>query len=71
MIVIRRGLGENHNIWIVGCYEPNEPDVESLWTPLRECDTVEEAMEWLSYVNGGARPTSFMPHRTVAGRIDR
>lgn len=56
MITIRRGTGPDRHLWTVGCYEPSEPDMTSLWTPLRDCNTVEEAMEWLSYLNGGSDP---------------
>jgi len=37
-------------LWTVGMIDP------AGWTPLRDCASRDEAMAWLSYLNGGVHP---------------
>ena len=65
MITIRRGRDETRHIWTVGCYEPETENFEAIWTPLRNCKSAEQAMEWLSYLNGGEHPKKLWPPETI------
>ena len=52
MIVIIQGSGDNRGVWTVACHCPG-----LAYTPLRDCKSLEEAMSWMSYLNGGAHPS--------------
>jgi len=47
MITIFRSNG----LWTVGAAHDRNN-----WVPLRDCSSAEEAMAWLSYLNGGEYP---------------
>lgn len=44
-------------LWTVGILEPETERVSSRWTALRDCKDANEAMAWVSYLNGGDHPT--------------
>ena len=53
MVTIQRSEG----LWVVGVEVTGLGKMNGTrWTPLYQCDTVEEAMAWMSYLNGGEHP---------------
>ena len=57
MITCIRGKGDDRNLWCVGIALPGtEAHERGSWTPLRDCSSAEEAMAWISYLNGGMHP---------------
>jgi hypothetical protein len=48
-------------LWIIGTIDAGRTE----FTPLRNCASADEAMAWLSYLNGGEHPG----RREVAAKI--
>lgn len=44
----------------IGYYDPDNKTQG--WRVLGEVDTMEEALAWVSYLNGGSKPTGNPPH---------
>jgi hypothetical protein len=53
MITIFRSNG----LWSVGVVHNSSTSTGgNSWTPLRDCVSADEAMAWMSYLNGGEYP---------------
>jgi hypothetical protein len=62
MITCIRGTGEDHHLFTIGCEYTSHVGGKK-FTSLRDCNGAEEAMAWISYLNGGNHPDLTLERR--------